>query len=149
MRARVAVVALASSAIAACAPSSSPPATTATVPPSPSATAGQAVVSVTERDNGGRITVRRFDTVRVQLSSTYWRFALTSNPGVLEENGGQSFSPQPSGCVPGAGCGTVTDNFLALSVGEAVVIADRSTCGEALLCQGSAGHYRLTVTVTG
>ena len=80
------------------------------------------------------------------LSSTYWQFQPSSDPSVLRAEGSPATSPSP-GCVPGAGCGTATATFTALSPGQATIVATRTSCGEAMLCQGSAGHYQIEVVV--
>jgi hypothetical protein len=46
------------------------------------------------------------------------------------------------------GCGTVTAVFHALKPGQATISASRTTCGEALLCTGSAGAYEVTIVVS-
>jgi hypothetical protein len=47
------------------------------------------------------------------------------------------------------GCGTVTAVFRAVAPGSATITASRTTCGEALLCTGSAGAYEVTIVVSG
>jgi hypothetical protein len=83
--------------------------------------------------------------LRVVLSSTYWSVDPSSNPEVLRSNGASTIDPQMGGCVPGAGCGTVTATFTATATGSAIVTATRTTCGEALACTGSNGHYTIAV----
>jgi hypothetical protein len=107
-----------------------------------------ATLTATDAENGHRITVHVGDRVSVVLSSTYWNFAGSSNAAVMAPDGAAKVSPNPSGCVPGQGCGTVTATFVAVAPGTAQITASRISCGEALRCTGSAGSYRLTVTVT-
>lgn len=104
-------------------------------------------VTVTEKDNGTTLTLVAGQRVRVVLSSTYWQFQDSSDPAVLRADGQPRVSPQPSGCVPGAGCGTATATFLAVASGSAEIKATRTSCGEAMGCTGNEGLYTLRVTV--
>jgi hypothetical protein len=106
-----------------------------------------AALTATDGENGHRITVHVGDRVSVILHSTYWDFAGSSNAAVMAPDGSPKVSPNPSGCVPGQGCGTVTAVFVAIAPGTAQITASRVSCGEALRCTGSAGTYRLAVTV--
>jgi len=106
-----------------------------------------AALTATDAENGHRITVHVGDRVSVVLRSTYWKFAGSSDAAVFTPVGSPTVSPSPSGCVPGQGCGTVTAAFLAVAPGTAQITASRMSCGEALRCTGSAGSYRLAVTV--
>jgi hypothetical protein len=106
-----------------------------------------AALTATDAENGHRITVHVGDRVSVILHSTYWNFAGSSNAAVMAPHGSPTISPSPSGCVPGQGCGTVVAAFVAIAPGTAQITASRISCGEALRCTGSAGIYRLTVTV--
>jgi hypothetical protein len=103
--------------------------------------------TATDAENGHRITVQVGDRVSVVLHSTYWNFAGSSNAAVMAPDGSPTVSPNPSGCVPGQGCGTATAVFVAAAPGTAQITASRTSCGEALRCTGSAGMYRLTVAV--
>lgn len=117
---------------------------TATTQPDASSATG----SVGDRDNGTTVRLRAGARLRVVLSSTYWNFDPSSNPEVLGSNGAPTIDPQLKGCVIGAGCGTVTATFTATARGSAIVTATRTTCGEALACTGSQGHYTITVIVS-
>jgi len=107
--------------------------------------ASSAPRSVTDRDNGTTVKLHVGSRLRVVLSSTYWSVDPSSNPEVLRSNGASTIDPQMGGCVPGAGCGTVTATFTATATGSAIVTATRTTCGEALACTGSNGHYTIAV----
>lgn len=113
------------------------------------ATAGGATVTVGDADNGGSVNLAVGDQLVVVLASTYWHFATPDTTGVLADRGPATVaaSPPGHGCVPGAGCGTVTLRFTAVSAGQATVAADRTVCGEALACTGGNGAYRLHVVV--
>jgi hypothetical protein len=86
-------------------------------------------------------------TITLTLDSTYWQIHGSSNPKVVRQIGKQVTTPQPSGCVPGQGCGTARAEFIALTPGNAVLSASRTSCGEARRCVGSAGSYRTTIVV--
>jgi hypothetical protein len=104
-------------------------------------------VTAHDKDNGAVLTLRRGQRIRIVLSSTYWNFQGSSDPVVLRADGQPRISPQPSGCVPGAGCGTATATYLAVATGEATVTATRTSCGEAMGCTGSDALYSLRVVV--
>lgn len=110
-------------------------------------------VNATERDNGRTITLHRNDRLAVRLDSTYWTLAASLNSTVLNEVGTPRVTASPLGtrpghCMAGMGCGTVTATYDAVGPGQVVIAADRTSCGEALRCVGSAGTYRLTVKVS-
>jgi len=100
----------------------------------------------TLKQDGGKLTLHRGQELRVVLQSTYWEFKAVSAPSVLHLVGKPVVRPK-SGCVPGAGCGTVTVTYVAKALGSAVVSASRTSCGEAMGCTGDAGSYTLTVSV--
>lgn len=145
MRGRALLLAASASVVAACG-SATPAATPLT---SGSAAAGAQVLSVTDADNGHAVVARAGDTIVVTLASTYWTVQPPSDPAVLVPSASPQASPRLGGCVPGGGCGTVTATFIARAPGTAVLTATRTSCGEALLCQGSAGRFSVTVTVSG
>lgn len=105
------------------------------------------VVQVGDGRDGGTVSLRPGQRLRVVLHSTYWDFKPASDPSVLHLTAPPTFAPK-SGCVPGQGCGTVTAVYLARSVGRATVKAGRTSCGEAMGCTGDAGSYTLDVVVS-
>lgn len=117
-------------------------------PASTSSPAGRLIVA-RDSDNGRTLELRVGDRLELQLGSTYWNVAGSSDSMVLQAVGPALVSPQPSGCVPGAGCGLVTELFAAVAPGTAAVTASRNSCGEAMGCTGAQGSYRVTVTVSG
>ena len=104
------------------------------------------VVHASEKLDGGRVTLRVGQKLRVVLHSTYWELKAVSDATVLRRLGAPVVNPK-SGCVPGQGCGTVTVTYVAKTVGSAVVTAARTSCGEAMGCTGAAGGYKLNVVV--
>ena len=96
-------------------------------------------------DNGKRLTVDVGTRLDVALGSTYWTFQPSSNSAVLRAAGSPSATPSP-GCVPGGGCGTVTQAFVVNGAGTAILSAKRTSCGEALLCQPNQRLFKVTVT---
>jgi hypothetical protein len=105
------------------------------------------VIRVTEHQNKATLTLRRGQQLRTVLHSTYWQFQKTSNPAVLRLERPPKVRPRPSGCVAGAGCGTVTAAYLATSVGSTIVSAERRSCGEAMGCTAETGRFTLHVNV--
>jgi hypothetical protein len=104
-----------------------------------------APVTVTDGDNGRTVRMAPGEQLRVTLESTYWTFAGSSNPAVLQQIGQPAASP--GSCPPGVGCGQVSATFAAVATGRADVTASRSSCGEALSCTGRSGSYRVSVVV--
>jgi hypothetical protein len=123
---------------------SGPPATPSTTP------TGQATADVTaaEKDNGREVRLAPGQRVRIVLSSTYWQFQESPDPGVVRMEGRPAVSPQPSGCVPGAGCGTAEAAYRAVAPGRATVTATRTSCGEAMACASGDDRYTLRITVS-
>ena len=114
---------------------------------SPARTGGSTTLTATDPNDGQTVTVHPGDVLRVVLHSTYWRFEPNADASVLRPVASPTVSPSP-GCVPGQGCGTAAESFTAVAPGHATVIATRLSCGEAMLCTGSAGHYQINVAVT-
>ena len=105
-------------------------------------------VTLSEADNGRTVQVAPGAVIEVVLHSTYWQpkgasnaatLAPASQPRVQADLGGQ--------CVPGAGCGTVTQTFTAVGSGQSEVTADRVVCGEAMACRPDQRHYGVTIVV--
>jgi hypothetical protein len=109
--------------------------------------AAPTVVTVTNRDNGRTITLVLHQRLRVVLSSTYWTLQESSNPAALRMAGRPRITPRPSGCVPGAGCGTATATYGTVAPGSALVTATRTSCGEAMGCTGATSRFSLHVVV--
>ncbi|HEX3606495.1 MAG TPA: hypothetical protein VH134_11270, partial [Candidatus Dormibacteraeota bacterium] len=117
-------------------------------------TAGSgARVTASEAQNGSTLSLHRGDTLTVTLHNTYWTMDGSSNAGVLRAQGPattQGDPPSSRNCVPGGGCGTVTQSFAAVSTGGADVTANRTTCGEALRCTTpEQSHWVVHVVVRG
>jgi hypothetical protein len=109
-------------------------------------------VDATDTDNGTTRVLHRGDTLTVTLHSTYWTITGSSNSAVLVAQGPQRTQADPPSshhCVPGQGCGTVTESFTATGDGTADVGASRTTCGEAMRCTPAQSTWLLHVTVTG
>ena len=104
---------------------------------------------ITEHDraNGTTIHVGVGDKVALILGSTYWQFAGSSKPAVLRQEGPVTLMKAAHKCLPGVGCQPKRAVYKALAPGKAVITAHRVTCGEALACTGSRGHFKLTIVV--
>jgi hypothetical protein len=105
------------------------------------------VIVVRDDANGKAVSARAGDRIELILSSSYWDVTGVSAPGVLRQDGPPVLLARPSSCpaIPGLGCTPVRADFTALTDGRAVIMASRSSCGEALRCQ--PGQTRLTVIV--
>jgi hypothetical protein len=110
---------------------------------------GPATVTATDADNDHSVNLAVGDRLVVALASTYWHFTALDTTGILAGQGpGVVAATAPGhGCVPGAGCGTVTIRYAAVAAGQVTVAADRTICGEAMRCTGTSGTYRLHVVV--
>jgi len=115
--------------------------------PSPGSTPEAGLIVATDSDSGKSFELHVGDRLEVKLASTYWNIHESSDLSVLRLAGPTAISPQPNGCVPGAGCGLAIADFDAVGSGSADVTASRTSCGEAMRCVGSAGSYRITVVV--
>jgi cytoskeletal protein RodZ len=127
-------------------PAPTPARTTPAASPPPQAVVVNGTVAVADANDGQTVTLHPGDHLRVALASTYWQIQPSSDPAVLRADGSPATSPSP-GCVPGAGCGTAAATFIAVAPGHATVVATRTSCGEAMLCQGAAGRYQVQVVV--
>jgi hypothetical protein len=106
------------------------------------------VRTVSERDKGTTIAVARGTHLRLVLHNTYWQIAKPSDTTVVRPDGRPEVAPGRH-CLPGVGCGTVVERFIAVGTGRAQLRAHRTTCGEALRCTGGRGRYSVTIHVTG
>jgi hypothetical protein len=110
---------------------------------------GHAVIVVRNNANGKAVSARAGDRIELIMSSSYWHVTGSSAPSVLRQDGPAVLLPRPRNCpaIPGLGCTPVRADFTALTTGEAVVTATRSTCGEALRCGPDQTRFAVTVVV--
>lgn len=122
--------------------SGTPPATAIT-------DSGQTAVTATDGNNGQTINLAVGDKLVVVLASVYWQFNALDKTGILVTQGPSVVvaSAPGHGCVPGAGCGTVTTRYKAAAAGQVDVVAKRTVCGEAMMCTSTNGNYRMHVVV--
>jgi predicted secreted protein len=109
---------------------------------------GSGDVRLTEADRGNTVTLATGERATLVLNSTYWTVQDSSDPAVLRRDAEPTVQSQPHGCVPGGGCGTVTAAFTAVGSGSAMIVATRTSCGEAMGCTGGAGLYQVRVRVS-
>ncbi len=88
------------------------------------------------------------DQVAVVLHSTYWLLDDSPHQDILRSAGPPTTAPNPSGCAPGGGCGTVTGHYQADHTGVADITAHRTVCGEALACSPAQTTFSITIRVT-
>jgi len=106
-------------------------------------------VTIAEKDKGHVVNAHRGDTVRWVLHSTYW--TLRPAGGAVLVKTGQHETvvpPGDRGCVPGQGCGTVELDYRVAHAGRVTLTAHRDGCGEAMLCTGDRGSFRVQIVVT-
>lgn len=105
---------------------------------------------MTETDRGSVVTVAVGTTISVVLHSTYWSAPASSNQRIVGPAGPATVTPaSPGTCLPGIGCGTVTSIFVARAIGDAVLTAGRTVCGEALNCSGADKSWNVVIQVRG
>lgn len=106
-------------------------------------------VRADEATNGRTVSLAPGDHLEVVLHSTYWAFDDPSDPAVISADGDPVVAGGGTKCgPPGSGCGTVTARFTAQQAGQAVVSAQRTTCGEAMRCSPEQSRWGVTVKVT-
>ena len=105
------------------------------------------VFHASEPDNGASVAVRMGARVTVVLHSTYWTIDPPKPSGVLRTTTGPVVVPKIGGCVRGQGCGTVTMEFVAAGHGTTTVAAQRTSCGEAMLCASTESTWQVVVRV--
>ena len=105
--------------------------------------------SITEHDraNGKTIHIDVGDKVVLILGSSYWKFRGSSAPTILRQVGSVRLLRSSHSCPPSVGCQPKRALYKAMAPGKAVISAHRLSCGEALACTGSRGHFKLTVIV--
>jgi hypothetical protein len=104
-------------------------------------------VTVNEHDKGKVVTVPVSALVTLVLHNTYWTIHGSSDSRVLESAGPVAHNPG-SNCLPGVGCGTVSQSLRAVAPGVAHLGASRTVCGEALACSPGDGSYDVVIHVT-
>jgi hypothetical protein len=99
---------------------------------------------------GKALTVALGAAIVVRLASTYWQFVAPAAASVLHQQGSTDYAVGPN-CpamsIPGTGCGTATATFGAVGLGQAVIEAVRTSCGEALRCPPGQGSDQCTIAV--
>jgi hypothetical protein len=114
---------------------------------SSSAKATPVVHDVDDTANGTTVHVRVGDTVRVTLHSTYWQMDPPSTSALKAGDSTVAASLRP-GSVPGSGTGTVVTSYLIVRSGTTKITAQRTSCGEALLCPPNLRSYVVTLAIT-
>jgi hypothetical protein len=126
-------------------------ATSTAIDPTTAAAGTPAVgdVTIDETAKGSTVTVHVGAVVTVVLHSTYWHLDAPGPIEVLRANGDAVVAPvlPGQGCVPGQGCGTVTQSSTARAPGRSTLSASRTSCGEALACTPDASAWSVTIVV--
>lgn len=110
---------------------------------------GLKVIVVRDGANGKAVSARAGDRIELILSSSYWHVTGSSAPSVLRQDGPSLLLSRPNSCpdIPGLGCIPVRADFTALTDGKAVIMAERSACGEALRCKPDQARFTVIVEV--
>lgn len=111
-------------------------------PRSSQASTTVATVNVDGSMSGRRVPVHVGGLVQVVLDSTSWVFTTPASPVIhlLSE----PLSTPATGCVAGAGCGTVTARYRVTAAGTTQLSAVRTLCGEVLRCVPER-HFIITI----
>jgi len=120
-----------------------------TAPPLGAATVSR-TLTLTEADNHHTVAVSPGTRITVTLHNTYWSLTPLASSTILSQVGASTVAatkPGTGGCVPGQGCGTVTDHFVARHAGFVRLRAHRTTCGEAMRCAPAQGVWTVVVHV--
>lgn len=105
------------------------------------------VVTVSDTDNGRTIEVARGTRIELILHSTYWQDIATSDASVVVPEGEPRAEGNLKDCMPGAGCGTITQVFTAAAAGTARLSADRKVCGEVRPCPPDERHFEVMIVI--
>ena len=128
--------------------STSAPSAAPSAPAIPASAPPLAGPQVTETDNGHTLRLHAGSELKLILHNTYWQIVGSSDLTVLAPVGAAVYSGAGMiSCIPGSGCGTVTQVFRAAGLGQATLTASRTSCGEALQCTGTAGSFKVTIVV--
>lgn len=112
---------------------------------------GTTVIKVGDAANGKAVSAEAGDRIELTLSSSYWNLSGSSKTSVLRPDGPPRLLSRPSNCpdIPGLGCVPMRADFTALTEGKAVILATRSSCGEALRCKPDERRFTVTIVVAG
>ncbi len=116
-------------------------------PPEPAPTPASGTLEVGEKDKNATLPATVGEIVDLVLHSTYWTIqrpdAAILKPLMPEPK----VTPDFRG-VPGSGSGTVEMRYQVIGAGTAQLSATRTSCGEAMLCTGENGKFRVSITAT-
>jgi branched-subunit amino acid ABC-type transport system permease component len=120
-----------------------------------SAQAAIATTMLTEKNAAKIVVVKLGGHVDLTWHSMYWQLKVPPKSASLTSNGAPILKPifpgpkAPAGCkIAGSGCGTQTWAFTATKVGLTHLVANRTTCGEAMRCTAANGRFAMTVKVS-
>ncbi len=124
--------------------------TLSTIAPPLGALTVSRTVTLGEANNHHTIVVTPGTRITVTLHSTYWSPTPVHSSMVLSQIGAPTTAatkPGTAGCVPGQGCGTVSEHFVARHAGFIRLRATRTSCGEAMRCTPTQGVWTVVVHV--
>jgi len=107
-------------------------------------------VTLDEANNHHTVAVSPGTRITVTLHSTYWSPTPVHSSVILSPVGAPTVAatqPGTAGCVPGQGCGTVTEHFVARHAGFIRLRATRTSCGEAMRCAPAQSAWTVVVHV--
>ncbi len=107
-------------------------------------------VTLGEANNHHTIAVALGTRITVTLHSTYWSPTPVHSSTILSQVGAPTVAatqPGTAGCVPGQGCGTVSEHFVARHAGFIRLRATRTSCGEAMRCTPAQAVWTVIVHV--
>lgn len=95
-------------------------------------------------DNGGLLSVKPNDRLKIVLPSSAWMFQASQYSRVVHRVTGGGVTPAKA-CNAGTGCGSVTVYFEMGSRGNAVL---KASCTDSALCAGLPASFSLRLNVT-
>lgn len=134
---------------------------------------GATTPTFNESSNGKTITLKVGASFNITLNSTYWQFTPMISKKIIASIGApvyaavmpaplstdsptssstssptaSSIPRAPNSCFPGMGCGTVLWNFKAKKIGTALIVATRTSCGEAMRCTPADSTFQVKIKV--
>jgi len=114
--------------------------------PSP-AQIGENEIVLSDNDNGSTTTIFRGSKFKVILHNTYWAFDNLTDEQVIVLTGKPVYAGDTRTHIAGMGTGTVTAEYQAKELGNTLISASRTLCGEAYLCAANEKSFLLHVVV--
>lgn len=105
--------------------------------------------TLTHAQNGSTVVVKAGERFSIVLDSTYWQFTGSEDPAIAKRLLDPAYAPKETNpAIRGTGEGTVTAHYEAVAPGSTTISAQRTTCGEALLCPPDQREFKIFLNVS-